>query len=269
MSRSMFRLIPATMAACVAGVFALSASAGTVTLDFDAVGDGAVISDGTSSLGLYDGISISAVNTGGGPNLAVAYDSTGAIGRDSDLEENRFGSRFTNAATGTGGFTGFGNLLVVQENNNGCAGGICADPDDEAGGGFLRFAFDKVHLLESFDYFDVDGAPNQQAETIAVKLFTTQDFDWSDSADGTNVVALDDLLATGGDNTFRTRFFENPQIVYGIEFAFSSSGAIDNLVLNTPNPAVEIPAPPVAAILLAGILGLRVSMRRQRARATA
>lgn len=269
MSKSMFRLIPATMAACVAGVFALSANAGTVTLDFDAVGDGAIVSDGTSSLGLYDGISISALNVGGGPNLAVAYDSGGAIGSDSDLEENRFGSRFTNAATGTGGFTGFGNLLVVQENNNGCSGGICSDPDDEAGGGFLRFAFDKVHLLESFDYFDVDGSPDQQAESISVKLFTTDVFDWSDSANGTEVVALDDLLATGGDNTFRTHFFDTPQIVFGIEFAFSSSGAIDNLVLNTPNPAVEIPAPPVAVIFLAGILGLGVTTRRRHTRATA
>jgi len=65
----MFRLIPATLVAGAA--FAFSAHAGTVTLDSDAVGDGAIVSDGTSSNGLYSGISISGLNTGGGPNLAV------------------------------------------------------------------------------------------------------------------------------------------------------------------------------------------------------
>ena len=192
MSKNLFRLIPSALCACIACVFAVSAQAGSVTLDFDAVSDGAIVSDGTSSTGIYSGISISALNTGGGPNLAVAYDSGGAIGRDSDLEENRYGSNFTNGATGTGGFTGFGNLLIVQENSNNCGSGTCSQPDDEGGGGFLRFAFDRAHVLESFDYFDVDGSPDQQAESIAVKLFTADGFDWSDSANGTDVLLLDE-----------------------------------------------------------------------------
>lgn len=270
MPRNMFRLLPATLSACVACVFAVSAQAGSVILDFDAVGDGAIVSDGTSSTGLYSGISISALNTGGGPNLAVAYDSEGAIGRDSDLEENRFGSRFTNAATGTGGFTGFGNVLIVQENSVGCGvGGVCDRPDDEAGGGLLRFAFDSVHLLQSFDYFDIDGAPDQQAETIAVKMFTSNTFDWSDAANGVDVIAIDDLLSTGGDNTFRTYVLDNPTTVFGIEFAFSSSGAIDNLVLDTPITTTEIPAPSASAILLAGVIGLGLATRRRQVRRAA
>jgi len=257
----MFRLIPATLLACAA--FAFSAHAGTVTLDFDAVGDGAIVSDGTSSSGLYSGISISGLNTGGGPNLAVTYDSEGAIGHDSDLEENRRASKFTNAATGTGGFTGFGNLLIVQENSDGCStGGTCDNPDDEAGGGFLRFAFEQLHLLRTFDYFDVDGAPDQQAESVAVKLFTTEGFDWTDPVNGTDVLMVDDLLATGGDNTFRTHTFDNPQFVYGIEFAFSSSGAIDNLVLETPDVAIEVPAPATLLLFLSGLLTLALVARR-------
>lgn len=259
----MFRLIPATLVACAA--FAFSAHAGTVTLDFDAVADGGIVSDGTSSTGIYSGISISALNTGGGPNLAVAYDSEGAIGRDSDLEENRRASKFTNAATGTGGFTGFGNLLIVQENSNGCGtGGVCDDPDDEAGGGFLRFAFEQVHLLRTFDYFDVDGAPDQQAETIGVKLFTTEGFDWSDPENGSDVLMIDDLLSTGGDNTFRTYVLDAPQFVYGIEFAFSSSGAIDNIVLETPDVQIEVPEPDMLLIFLAGLLGLAAMARQRR-----
>ncbi|CAN0578641.1 unnamed protein product, partial [Laminaria digitata] len=227
-------------------------------------------SDGTSSTGIYSGLSISAVNTKGSPNLAVTYDSSGAIGRDSDLEENRFATNFTNGGTGATGVTGFGNLLVVQENSNGCGvGGTCSNPDDDARGGYLRFGFDQVHVLESFDYFDVDGAPDQQAETIAVRLFTTQGFDWTDSVDGTDVVLLDDLLATGGDNTFRTHMFDIPQLVYGIQFEFSSSGAIDNLVLDTIITTTEIPSPAAGLILLSGIGGLAALKRRRLIKATA
>jgi hypothetical protein len=267
MSKNVFRLIPSAVSACVACVFAVSAQAGSVTLDFDAVGDGAIVSDGTSSTGLYSGISISALNVGGGPNLAVAYDSGGGIGRDNDLEENRFSSRFTNAATGTGGFTGFGNLLIVQENSDGCSTGTCSRPDDEAGGGFLRFAFDRVHVLESFDYFDIDGSPDQQAESISVKLFTTDGFDWSDSVNGTDVVLLDDLLSTGGDNTFRTYMLDSPLAIFGIQFEFSSSGAIDNLELSTPITSTEIPEPGTLALLLSGLLAAGVLARRQQVRA--
>lgn len=259
----MVRLIPATIIACAA--FAFSAQAGTVTLDFEAIGDGGIVSDGSSSTGLYSGISISAFNIGGGPDLAVAYDSTGAIGRDNDLEENRRASKFINAATDTGGHTGFGNLLIVQENDTGCStGGTCDDPDDEAGGGYLRFAFEQLHLFRTFDYFDVDGAPDQQAESISVKLFTTEGFDWSDPENGTDVLMVDDLLSTGGDNTFRTHAFDIPQLVYGIEFAFTSSGAIDNLVLETPLVQTEVPAPGAALIFLVGALGL-IGYRRRHA----
>lgn len=263
-----FRLIPATLIACV--LFALGAHASTITLDFNAVSDGTIVSDGTSSSGLYSGITISALNTGGGPNLAVAYDSEGAVGRDSDLEENRFSSNFTNAATGTGGFTGFGNLLIVQENGAGCStGGRCDSPDDEAGGGFLRFAFEQIHLLQSFDYFDIDGSPDQQAESIAVKLFTTAGFDWTDPVNGTDVLLVEDLLSTGGDNTFRTLELDNPQFVFGIQFEFSSSGAIDNIVLDTLSSTAEIPAPATLLVLLPGILFLGAVSRRRYIRATA
>ncbi len=270
MLRKIFRLIPATLTACVACVFALGAHAGSITLDFDAVGDGAIVSDGTSSTGAYSGISISARNAGSGPDLAVAYDSGGAIGHDNDLEENRYASRFTNAATGTGGFTGFGNVLVVQENSVGCGtGGVCDRPDDDAGGGSLRFAFDDVHLLESFDYFDIDGSPDQQAETMAVKLFLSDGFGWTDTVNGTDVLLLDDLLSTGGDNTFRTHVLDNPLAVFGIEFQFSSSGAIDNLVLDTLITSTEVPAPATMLVFVTGLLGLGALARRHRASAAA
>ena len=257
-----FRFVSATV---VAGfTFASAAQAATITLDFDGIGDGGIVSDGTSSTGVYTGISISALNTGGGPNLAVAYDSGGAIGRDSDLEENRYASNFTNAATGLGGHTGFGNLLIVQENNWGCsADGICDSPDDEAGGGALRFVFEQMHLLRSFDYFDVDGAPDQQAETVAVRLFTTPDFDWSDPVNGTDVQLVSGLLSTGGDNTFRTHNLASPQFIFGIEFEFSSSGAIDNLVLETLTSTEEIPAPAPLALLILGVFCLGFAARRQ------
>ncbi|MGB0631596.1 MAG: hypothetical protein ACPGRZ_12970 [Alphaproteobacteria bacterium] len=258
----MFKLISTTLIACAA--FAFSTQAATITLDFDAASDGEIISDGTSSNPAYSGIGITALNTGGGPNLAVAYDSEGAIGRDSDLEENRYASKFTNAGTGTTGHTGFGNVLVVQENSWGCSDGVCNYADDEAGGGALRFAFEDEYQVKSFDYFDIDGIPDQQAETIIVKLFTDPNFDWSDAVNGSDVFLVDGVLSTGGDNTYRTHVLTNNQFVYGIEFVFSSSGAIDNIVLETAsNTSDPIPAPAMFPVFLAGFAAMRVLGRRK------
>jgi hypothetical protein len=258
----MFRLILATLVACIA--FTVSAHAVTVTLDFDAAVDGEVVSDGTSSSPAYTGIGISALNTGGGPHLAVAYDTEGAIGRDPDLEENRYASKFTNAGTGTTGHTGFGNVLVVQENNYYCGDGVCNRPDDEAGGGALRFSFDQRYQVKSFDYFDIDGIPDQQAETIIVKLFTASDFDWSDSVNGSDVFLVDGVMSTGGDNTFRTHVLANAQFIYGIEFVFSSSGAIDNLVLETVTDNSDpVPEPSTLPIFLCAALWMARSARRK------
>lgn len=258
----MFKLIPAALVACSTLISA--AHAASITLDFEAVGDGAIVTDGSSSTGLYTGITISALNVGGGPNTAVAYDSEGAIGRDNDLEENRFSSNFVNGATDTGGITGFGNLLIVQENSIGCTDGVCDRPDDEAGGGFLRFGFEQSHFLRSFDYFDIDGSPNQQAETFAVKLFTNANFDWEDAVDGTDVLLVDGLLSTGGDNTFRTHTLSGLQFVYGVEFAFSSSGAIDNIVLDPVSTSEEvIPEPATLLIFLSGLFCIAIMARRK------
>ena len=257
----MFKVIPATIISLAA--FTFSAQAATITLDFEAAVDGEVVSDGTSSNPAYTGISITALNTGGGPDRAVAYDSEGAIGRDSDLEENRFSTKFTNAGDGSTGNTGFGNVLIVQENNWGCSTGICSHADDEAGGGALRFAFDDVHQVKSFDYFDIDGIPDQQAETIIVKLFTAQNFDWSDSVNGTDVFMVDGVLSRGGDNTYRTHVLTETQFVYGIEFIFSSSGAIDNLVLETVTNTSEVPAPASLPVMALSVAALAYMKRRQ------
>lgn len=259
----MFKVIPATLISLAA--FAFSAQAATITLDFDAASEGEIITDGTSSNPAYSGIGITALNTGGGPNLAVAYNSEGSIGRDSDLEENRYASKFTNAANGSTGHTGFGNVLIVQENNWGCSDGICNYADDEAGGGALRFSFDDVYQVKSFDYFDIDGIPDQQAETIIVKLFTAQDFDWSDSVNGTDVFMVDGVLSTGGDNTFRTHVLTETQFVYGIEFIFSSSGAIDNLVLaSVDNTSDPVPEPGTLPVFFAGVAVMAYLKRRRK-----
>jgi len=198
----------------------------------------------------------------------VAYNSEGAIGRDSDLEENRYASKFTRANDGTTGHTGFGNVLVVQENSWGCSDGIYNYADDEDGGGALRFSFDKVHQVKSFDYFDIDGIPDQQAESIIVKLFTNQNFEWSDSVNGSDVFLVDGVLSTGGDNTFRTHALTNPQFVYGIEFVFTSSGAIDNIVLETLENTADIPAPASLPVFLVGLVGIKLISRRKKSAAT-
>lgn len=82
---------------------------------------------------------------------------------------------------------------------------------------------------------------------------------------------VDGVLSTGGDNTYPTHVLTETQFVYGIEFIFSSSGAIDNLVLETITNMSEIPAPaslPVMALSVAALAHMKRHQRKDAAKAT-
>lgn len=214
------------------------------TLDFNAFGDGTVMNT------QYAGVTISAINNGGGPNLAVTYNSEGGIGRDDDLEENHEATKFTNGNTGQNGVTGFGNLLIVQENSTGCGSGTCTNPDDEAGGGILGFSFATQQLFKGFDYFDIDDSPDPQNEDLTVTLFSNADF--------TGSLLTLNMLGTGGDNTFGNYVFANPFAVRSITFDFVSSGAIDNILISS------VPIPAALPMFLVGLAGLGIMTRRRK-----
>ena len=113
-----------------------SVHANLITFDEAGIDHGSVISD--SDFDLYDDVTISAINftAGDGRDFAVAYDSSGTGGEDSDLEK---GSGWGNSNLDGAELDALdlGNVLIVQENHSdptgvaGCAGGKCDSPDDE------------------------------------------------------------------------------------------------------------------------------------------
>ena len=111
---------------------------------------GLVITDQWASAGVH----VSAMNTGGGPDKAILFDSSAPTGGDTDLVTPGYGMNHEE------GFA-YGMLLVVAENDNGELDGVVANPDDEAGGGILRFDWDdpvQVCLVTLLDVDEGGGA---------------------------------------------------------------------------------------------------------------
>lgn len=122
----------------------------TQTLDFDfTIGPdepvkGQVIDDEYA----IAGITVSGINAAGGPNLAVIFDSANRSGGDTDLGT---------PGVGAGNDTALGKLLIVPENaTDANADGLIDDPDDEAGGGTLRFTFADPVRITSATVVDID-----------------------------------------------------------------------------------------------------------------
>ena len=115
----------AGVAVLASAFIAQSGQAMTIELDFD---NGGSIVHGQVIDNEYAGIDIWAENEGGGPDLAVAYDSDNRRnynGRDKDLEGAPW------AGGNASDTTDSGNSLIIQENSRGCGDGVCNRPDDE------------------------------------------------------------------------------------------------------------------------------------------
>ncbi len=213
-------------------------------LDFEGYANGQIIDSEYNPT-----VTISTVNFSE-PNLAVIFDSRLSGTRDGDLEAP-FNSNNPALADG---FTP-GNILVIQENNIGCADGICDEPDDEgpaigSPAGIISFVFAEAITLNSIDFFDVET----DTETVnnAINLFDSN----GDELNAGIFFTPD----TGGDNLW-------DQVVFGVEDVsridvhFGGSGALDNLVYIPQNPS-EIPLPPAILLFGAALFGL-TGLRRK------
>ncbi|MDC1286486.1 PEP-CTERM sorting domain-containing protein [Gammaproteobacteria bacterium] len=204
-------------------LLAPAAQADVLTFDEGFFTHGTVVNSQYSPL-----VSISAQNIGGGPNLAVAFDSSLNNTRDGDLE-SPFNSNNPNLADNFNP----GNILIIQENSVGCLDGICDLPDDEGSrpGGVIEFRFTKVIELLSMDFFDIETAENGSTLANRIRLFDTADAEILP-----NTFYTPD---TGGDNLWdQILFNQGVTGVARIDVYMGGSGAIDNLVYNVvPVPA--------------------------------
>jgi hypothetical protein len=147
---SMFSRAFPLLAACLISAYP-TAHADAITIDFDSLEHGEIVN--TQFSASY-GVMIRAVNVGGGPDLALAFDSLQTDTADPDLE----------GPSWRGGnldpLTSLGRLLIVAENSIDRDGDQRIDsPDDEGSrpAGSLFFEFEVPILSFGFDLIDVEG----------------------------------------------------------------------------------------------------------------
>ena len=213
-------------AAVTAVSFGVAGAAHAVTVDFSenngaALSAGDILTDFDFGSGLTGTASVS--NTGGGPDLALIFDSMSPTGGDDDLE-----SPFTNVDDPFD-MMSFGNVLIISED------GDVNDPDDEAGGGSITFTFDNAINLSSIALLDGE-------EDISVS--TSAGFNQSGFG--------------GPDNTFDIAEINQSGIV-SFTVTFGGSGAIGAFDAQL----APVPLPATLPMLAFGLAGAGYVMRRQ------
>lgn len=232
------------------------AAAVTFTTGFEGLADGEIVTTDIA------GVTISVDNVGGGPDLAVIYDSSvvhpgPTADKDPDLE----------APWAAGGNLGvntvLNNLLVIQENSTGCGDGVCDEPDDEGSrpAGTLTFDFGANLFREwGWDFVDVEGPVEfgpYGGFGAARILF----------ANSTGIVANITFAALNSfeptivwGNHRANRIYLNSADLGGISFntviyKMGGSGGIDNII--------AVPEPGTAMLIAALALGVVAVARRK------
>lgn len=171
-------------------VIGSSASGTTTTLDLNSLDHGEIVNT------QFTGVTISAENVGGGPDLAIIFDSRETSTRDPDLEGP------PNRSWALGNFdqypdfdedTVLGNMLIIAENNEDVNGDDILDrPDDEGSrpAGTITFEFDTSISSFGFDLIDVEG-PEEFGTSVSDAGFFATFYSGSE----TQSVGFGDLIA--------------------------------------------------------------------------
>ena len=158
----------------------------TTTINFNDLTKGTVVDNEYKA----EGVTISAH---GGSNKAMIFDTSHPTGGDYDLKTHNLG-----------------NVLIISED------GDSHDPDDNAGGGTLRFDFDAPTDVKSLTFLDIEeGAKVRFYDEHGNTIKTV----WIDETD---------------DNGQTVEHF-NVEGAARMDVILKGSGAVDNLVFHTPD----------------------------------
>ncbi len=260
MSRGRMVFLTALVLCATASAFPVQAS----TLSFEGLALGEHVSD---QFLLSDGVTISVVSNGSGPDLGIIFDSFATGTPDTDLEGPPWS--VGNLAPSTQ----LGNLLVIAENDfDGSMDGFVDLPDDERRGGSIFFEFQQPVFSFGFDLIDIEA--DEFDATAGFVAFFNHDVELFRIGFG-DLPTIDPSIVFGNNSANRIFPIALPgsnsggRIVAGnlqdyvniIEIDLAGSGAVDNIQINA------VPEPGTWGLLGAAMLGLAALRRRLRAAA--
>jgi hypothetical protein len=234
-SQTLSRLFFAILAVALAVAFLQplrAAAADPITIDWESV-DGNPLQPGEEISTQYAvssapiSFTVSTVNTGGGPNKAIIFDSANPTGGDADLGTPNQACQPPGPGVGDAGAPGQPgancipeeNILIIAEDdvdNNG--DGLVDDPDDEAGGGMITIDFDVA--VEVINTIILDQETPESVTIIAY---------------GPGGTLLSESNPVGLGENSREDIPVNTVGVKMLTFEFSGSGGIATVVIVPPD----------------------------------
>lgn len=218
--------------------------AGALTIDFEEFTHGEIVEESHGVIIVTENFNAAA----GHPDLGIAFDTTRTGTADPDLQQGAGWAGGNLAADNTV----LGHILVVQENDIGCAfDSICNDPDDEgirpAGSFTLDFSALGTFQTFAFDLVDVESAVMENG-SVEFLLGGTQ----------VDIFTFDEFLGVSfGDRTANRVDLGLVGEFDHVVITMGGSGGVDNVVTFVPEPGT-------LSLLGLGLAGLLLTRRRWR-----